>query len=206
VTLTERWAAFSARERYLILAASLVSVAVMIRYSPLGDFGELQSVSDDDRWIQLQKVENYQKILAREEAARKQGEALLARYDQAQQRLIDGATATQVGAELQGRLSSMSTDAGLNVLSSQILKEEEIEDYRRVGVRLTLSGTLDGVTRLLSAIETGPTSLVVTHVEINRKLGASRRPTNTRVPSQQAAVVEPLTATMEIKTFLRASP
>jgi general secretion pathway protein M len=207
MTLTERWAAFSPRERYLLLAAVVVSVIVVVRYSPIWSFRELQPTGEDDRWVQLQKIENYQKILAREKFTQEQGEALRSRYEQSQQRLIEGTTATQVGAELQGRLSAMATDSGLNVLSSQILKEEEIEGYRRVGVRLTLSGTLDGVTRLLSSIETGPTSLVVTHVEINRKLGASRRPTaaTARASGQQATVAEPLTATMEIKTFLRTA-
>jgi general secretion pathway protein M len=208
MTLAERWAAFSPRERYLVVAAALVSVVVVVRYSPLWGFRELQPTGEDDRWVQLQKIENYQKILAREKFTQDQGEALRSRYEQSQQRLIEGATATQVGAELQGRLSSMATDSGLNVLSSQILKEEEIDGYRRVGVRLTLSGALDGVTRLLSSIETGPTSLAVTHVEINRKLGASRRPTaaTARTTGQQATATEPLTATMEIKTFLRAAP
>lgn len=205
MTLAERWAAFSPRERYLIIGAVSMALIVVVRYSPVSNIGSLSSGgSEDDRWIQLQKIESYQKILGRESAAQKRGEALVTRYDQAQDRLISGTTPTQVGAELQGRLSSMAGDAGLNVLSSQILKEEQVEEYRRVGVRLTLSGTLDGITRLLSSVETGSTGLAVTHLEINRKLGASRRP-NTRVPSHRDAATAPLTSTMEVKTFMRAA-
>lgn len=201
MTLTERWAAFSARERYLLIAAGVAALVVTLYYAPMPSFGDLSSGGEDERWVQLQKIESYQKILGRGKAGDARGEALRARYQQNLERLIEGATPTQVGAELQGRISSMSSDAGLNVLSSQILKEDEFEGFRRIGVRLTLSGTLEGVTRLLSSIESGSTSLMVTHLELNRKLGASRRPT-TRTASA-ATEASPLTLTMEVKTFMR---
>ena len=186
------------------MAASLVALAVVLRYSPLSSLTDISFGGEDDRWVQLQKIKNYQKIVARADASESRGEQLEARFAAAQSRLIAGQTPTQVGAELQGRLSAMSADAGLNVLSSQILREEAYEGFRRVGVRLTLSGTLDGVTELLSSIETGPSDLAVTLLEINRKLGASRRPT-TRSSSAAPAAPSPLTATMEVKTFMRES-
>ena len=200
MTLKERWAAFSPRERYLLIAAVVVALIVVARYSPLGSLGSLSFSDADDRWVQIRKIENYQKILARSAAVEVQGRLLRERYETAQQRLLAGATPTQVGAELQGRISSMAGDAGLNVLSSQILKEEDTDDFRRVGVRLTLSGELDGVARLLSAIESGNATMGVTLLEINRKLGATRRPTTSRSTSASQAS---LTATMEVKTFMR---
>jgi len=207
MTLRERWTGLSPRERNLVIAAGAVALVLAVYYSPLSSLGELSAgASEDDRWVQIRKIESYQKILARADAAAARGEELMKRYEQDQQRLIDGSTPTQVGAELQGRLSSMAADAGLNVLSSQILKEEELDGFRQVGVRLTLSGELDGVTKLLSSIETGSTALAVTHLEINRKLGASRRPTpSSRTPAATTAAQSPLTATMEVKTFMRAA-
>ena len=203
MTLRERWAGFSTRERSLIIGAVVVAVVVVIRYSPLGGLGESFSFgSDDDRWVQVRKIENYQKILSRSNAVQTESQTLKMRYDRAQQRLIGGETPTQVGAELQGRLSSMATEAGLNVLSSQILKEEEAEGFRRVGVRLTLSGELQGVARMLASIEGGDVEVAVTLLEINRKLGATRRPpTSSRTPTSIAQA--PLTATLEVKTFMR---
>lgn len=202
MTLRERWAAFSPRERYLIAGAAVVAIVVLIRYSPLGGLADFSwSGGDDDRWVQVRKIENYHKILARSDTVQAHAMALRQRYDQAQQRLISGETPTQVGADLQGRLSSLATGAGLNVLSSQILKEEEVEGFRRVGVRLTLSGELTGVARMLSSIETGDVDVAVTLLEINRKLGATRRPATTRTPTTIAQA--PLTATLEVKTFMR---
>ncbi len=201
MTLRERWEAFSQRERYLLMAAGLCAVAVVGYYSPLSALGTLSSTGDDDRWMQVRKIESYQKILSRTQAAEQRRDQLQQRYAAAQQRLIKGATPTQVGAELQGRISSMAEDSGLQVLSSQILKAEEYQEFRRVGVRLTLSGKLSGLSDLLSAIEAGPSDLAVTLLEINRKLGASRRPTPARATT--AAVSAPLTATMEIKTIMQ---
>ncbi len=207
MTLRERWEAFSPRERTLIIIAAVVAVVVLVRYVPLGSLSSLSAGGEDERWLEARRVRNYQKILARRDAIKRQAEQLKSRYEADQQRLIAGATPTQVAAELQGTLSNMAGTAGLNVLSSQILREEEVGAFRRVGVRLTLSGTLEGVASLLTAIETGSYDLAVTFLEINRKLGASRRPTTSRLPqrigNRTIPPPAPLTATLEVKTFMR---
>jgi len=208
MTLRERWASFSLRERYLVLGAVVTALLVVIRYAPLPTAVSLTGGGEEDNWVQLQKIENYQKILGRSASADKQFEDLQVRYDAAKNRLVPGSTPTQVGAALQGKLSQMASDAALNVLSSQILKDEPFGDFRRVGVRMTLSGELDGVTKLLSAIETGPADVAVTLLEINRKLGATRRPptpSSRSTPPAAAAAAATLTATLEVKTFMQES-
>jgi len=208
MTLRERWAAFSPRERYLVLGAIVTALLVVIRYAPVPSLGSLTSGGGEDNWVQLQKIENYQKILGRSESAEKQFQELQERYDAARNRLVPGSTPTQVGAALQGKLSQMASDAGLNVLSSQILKDETYGEFRRVGVRMTLSGELDGVTSMLSAIETGPADVAVTLLEVNRKLGATRRPptpSSRATPPAATAAAATLTATLEVKTFMQES-
>lgn len=206
MTLRDRWAAFSPRERYLVIGAGAMALVVFLRYAPVPGSGLFAASTGEDNWVQLQKVESYRKILARAESAKIQHAELTARLEAAKSRLVPGGTPTQVGAALQGRLSQMASDAGLNVLSSQILKDEQVGDFRRVGVRMTLSGELDGVTKMLSAIETGPADLLVTLLEVNRKLGATRRPP---IPSSRStpatAAAATLTATMEVKTFMQDS-
>ncbi|TFH26466.1 MAG: hypothetical protein E4H00_10570 [Myxococcales bacterium] len=206
VTLRERWTAFSPRERYLVIGAGVVAVVVLVRYVPLPGRDVLGADAGEDSWVQLQKIESYRRILARDESAGLRNAELLARLEAAKSRLVPGSTPTQVGAALQGRLSQMASDAGLNVLSSQILKDDQVAEFRRVGVRMTLSGELDGVTAMLSSIETGPADLVVTLLEVNRKLGATRRPP---IPSSRgtptAAAAATLTATMEVKTYMQES-
>jgi len=208
MTLRERWTAFSPRERYLVVGAAATAILVVIRYAPMPSVGSLTGGGAEDDWVQLQKIENYQKILGRSDAADKQFQELQIRYDEARNRLVPGSTPTQVGAALQGKLSQMASDAGLNVLSSQILKDETFGEFRRVGVRMTLSGELEGVTKMLSAIETGAAEVAVTLLEINRKLGATRRPptpSSRATPPAAAAAAATLTATLEVKTFMQES-
>ena len=202
--LPERWTSLSKRERYLILAAVTAALAVVGRYVPFVPMISSEEQGPDATWVRMQKVKNFHRIIGRSDAVTARTRAIETRYKAAGKRLIEGVTPTQVGAELQGRLSQMAGDAGLNVLSSQILKPEDVEEFRRVGVRMTLSGELDGMARMVSSVESDRKDLAVTLLEINRKLGASRRPTPTRASSSKPPAA-PLTATMEIKTLMPSS-
>lgn len=204
MTLLERWAALSGRERALVGGAIVIAVAVVLRYGVLtGGEEDVDGASIDAPWVQVAKIENYRRVLAHADAIEKQTTEIQSRLKAQQERLTGGATATQVAAELQGAVSSMASDAGLNVLSSQILKEEEFEGAKRVGVRLTLSGELAGVAQLVAAVEGGPKDLQISHLEINRKLGSTRRPTTNKATTDAAAAQPPLTVSVEIKTFMR---
>lgn len=203
MTLRERWEALSSRERMLVGGALVVAVLVVFRYASFPGDEETESVSADAPWVQVARIENYRRVLAHAAAVEKQTAEIESRMKAQQDRLTSGATATQVAAELQGAVSSMAAEAGLNVLSSQILKAEEVEGLRRVGVRLTLSGELDGVAELIAAIEGGEKDLLVSHLEINRKLGSTRRPPG-RAPSRSPVQDKPpLTVSVEVKTFMR---
>ena len=144
--MRERWQALSDRERYLVLGAALLALMVVYRVRSGGDDEALAVAGGEPRWVLVQKVNGYRRIVAREKGIASQAEELNERFESQQSRLIAGATPTQVGAELQGLLSSMARDAGLNVLSTQVLREEEHGGFRRIGVRLTLSGAVTGVT------------------------------------------------------------
>ncbi len=205
MTLRERWEALGKRERYLAVGTIVLALAVCVRVFGVSGVGELSLGDSDETWVQLQRIRNYRRVAGRAEAAKAEHASLVKRYGEAQARLIEGSTATQVGAELQGKLSNMASAAGLNVLSSLLLREEEEGGFRRVGVRLSLSGDLDGMAKLLSSIETGSLDLKVSLLELNRKLGAARRPTPGRPSSRTATNVSPLTATVEVKTFMKAA-
>ena len=137
--LPERWTSLSKRERYLILAAVTAALAVVGRYVPFVPMISSEEQGPDATWVRMQKVKNFHRIIGRSDAVTARTSAIETRYKAAGKRLIEGVTPTQVGAELQGRLSQMAGDAGLNVLSSQILKPEDVEEFRRVGVRMKLS-------------------------------------------------------------------
>ncbi|MFT4570090.1 MAG: hypothetical protein ACI8TX_001781 [Hyphomicrobiaceae bacterium] len=199
MTLRERWDAFSSRERYLVLAAVAIAVLVVVRSLPSGGEGDDSSAGiEDARWVKLQKTKNYRRIASRADAVADQADAIEKRMEGQKERLISGATPTQVGAELQGLLSGLAGEAGLNVLSSQVLREDEAEGFRRIGVRMTLSGPLGGVAKLLAGIEGGQYDLRVQTLDLTRKLNV-RRPTGATAPPDDS----PLTVSLEVLTFLR---
>jgi type II secretory pathway component PulM len=202
VTLRERWEGLSGRERGLLGGAVVLALLVFAYYGTGPAEEEFESGSVDAPWVQVARIEAYRRLIAHSSAIEKQTAEIEARLKTQQERLTAGATANQVAAELQGSVSTMANDAGLNVLSSQILKEEEVEGSKRVGVRLTLSGELEGVARLIAAIESGPKDMLVSHLEINRKLGSTRRPTPAKgTPADQAQ--PPLTVSVEVRSFMR---
>ncbi len=200
MTLRERFQSLSARERNLIAVAGLIAAVTLVYYGAKSGMPGPALEDDDALWIKHQKIQNYQRVVARGEAAKKRRAELEQRYREQQARLMSGATPTQVGAELQGLLSEYAGNAALNVLSSQILREEEKDGFRRVGVRMTLSGSLQGVAELLAAVEGDQRDLIVTHLEINRKLSSARRSSAARAAG---VAVSPLTVSVEVKTFMR---
>jgi hypothetical protein len=195
VTLRERWDAFSSRERGFVVLALLLGVLVVARNLPSGDEDEFAG-SSDTRWVKVQRINNYRTIVSRGDAVAAQALSINARLQAQKARLIAGSTPAQIGAELQGFVSGLASEAGLNVLSSQVLKEDTAAGFPRVGVRLTLSGQLGGVSELLAGIEGGQHDVVISNVEISRKLGSSsRRPASTDTQS-------PLTVRLEVRSFL----
>jgi type II secretory pathway component PulM len=201
VTLRERWEGLSGRERALVGGAVVLGLLVVVYYGALPGDEEFESGSVDAPWVQVARIENYRRLLAHSAAIDKQTAEIESRLRAQQERLTAGATPNQVAAELQGSVSTMANDAGLNVLSSQILKEEEVDGSKRVGVRLTLSGEIEGVARLIQAIESGQKDMLVSHLEINRKLGSTRRPPSKTPATEQAQ--PPLTVSVEVRSFMR---
>jgi hypothetical protein len=206
VNLLERWNALSTREKALVGGMIAVALMVVVRYVLLPGEDGVEGGTSDAPWVEVAKIENYRHVLAHADSVEKQTTEIEARLKAQQERLTSGATATQVAAELQGTVSSMAGDAGLNVLSSQILKEEDADGGKRVGVRLTLSGDLAGVAKLVAAVEGGQKDLVISHLEINRKLGsAPRRPPTPpgAAKAPEPAAPPPLTVSVEVKSFMR---
>lgn len=196
MTLRERWEAFSPRERVGVGAALVLAVLVVFQYFPSGGDDEFGGV-EDTRWVKIQRIKNYRKIVSRSEAVGAQAETIGSRLEAQKKRLIAGTTPAQIGAELQGFVSGLASAAGLNVLSSQVLREDTAAGFARVGVRLTLSGELGGVSELLAGIEGGERDVVISNLEISRKLGsANRRPTAGPEPQS------PLTVRLEVRSFL----
>lgn len=137
-------------------------------------------------------LERNQRFLAREDALRSERDELKKKLDQAKSRLLPGDSGTLATAALQERTNGLAAEKGISVQSTQVMKEEVAEPFRKVAVRLTLSGELKPLADLLASLENGPQQLTIPFIEISRR-GATPGAKGPRT----------LSATVEVSGYLQ---
>jgi general secretion pathway protein M len=105
---------------------------------------------------------------------------------------LEGSSDAVAAAALQGRIGEIAAAAGVMVASSEILATEVQDGYRRLGLRLVVSGSYDGLIQLLVGTERATPPLIVDNLQIR---AAQRRP---RAPAESVA---PLDASFEVFGF-----
>lgn len=162
------YAAHSVRDQRILLAVaglvvvSAVYVGVVV---PVWDFrarvaGEIEAGQ--------QELERAARYLAALEGLRAERAALQKRLQQARGRLLPGSSGTLGAAALQERANALAAEKGVTIQSAQVMREETLDPYRKVTVRLTLSGELQPFAEMVSALEYGQ-QLAVPFVEITRR-------------------------------------
>src|SRR5262249_27572267 len=146
-----------------VLALAAVSVLYLWGWVPLREYR--QGVGDEIAEGQQQLARSV-RILGSADSLRAERESLEKRLKQARGRLLPGRGATLGAAALQERTNSLAAEKGITVQSTQVMKEENIDPYRKVSVRLTLSGELKPFAELLSGLEYGQ-QLAIPFVEAN---------------------------------------
>lgn len=186
------YAAHSVRDQRILLAVaglavvSAVYVGVVV---PVWDFrarvaGEIEAGQ--------QELERAARYLAALEGLRAERAALEKRLQQARSRLLPGSSGTLGAAALQERANTLAAEKGVTIQSAQVMREETLDPYRKVTVRLTLSGELQPFAEMVSALEYGQ-QLAVPFVEITRR-GAVAGAKGPRT----------LSATLEVSGFVLA--
>jgi general secretion pathway protein M len=84
----------------------------------------------------------------------------------ARQITLDGASDAIAAANLQSRLGELATAAGVTIGSSEGLTAESRDGYRRIGLRLAISGDFKAIVQLLAAIETAAPPLVSSNLRL----------------------------------------
>jgi hypothetical protein len=95
---------------------------------------------------------------------------------------LDGATDSVAAASLQGALQDMVKNAGASLGSVEIMPVEAAEGLRRIGLKVTLSGSLVTVTRLLSAIDHAEPPILVDELQIHGNMTRVPIPGNGPLP------------------------
>jgi Tfp pilus assembly protein PilO len=165
----QRWyARHSRRDQRIILgifAFAVVCVAYLWAWVPLRDYRQTVAAEIVEGQEQLARAA---RTLGAADSLTTERENLEKRLKQARERLLPGRGGTLGAAALQERTNSLAAEKGITVQSTQVMKEEALDPYRKVSVRLTLSGELKPFAELVSALEYGQ-QLAVPIVEVNRR-------------------------------------
>jgi type II secretion system (T2SS) protein M len=158
----------SRRDQRIILGVlTLAGVCLVYLYGivPLREYR--QRVSDEISEGQDQLARSA-RVLGSADSLRAERAELEKRLKQTRSRLLPGRGGTLGAAALQERTNSLAAEKGITVQSTQVMKEEAVDPYRKVSVRLTLSGELKPFAELLSGLEYDQ-QLAVPFVEANRR-------------------------------------
>lgn len=106
---------------------------------------------------------------------------------------LDGASDAVASAALQGRVEELAAAAGVTIGSTEGIPAEVRGGYRRLGLRLVITGTYEGLVKLLAGIEATRPPLIVDNVQMR---AFQRRP--------GATAVAMLDASLEVSGFRAA--
>jgi Tfp pilus assembly protein PilO len=139
---------------YLIVAAPLLAL-----------FAERQEM-----------IESRHMLLPRLQAAAAELPALRARIarlraeQRRQQLTLDGATDAIASANLESRIDTLARSVGVTIGSTESLPAEPRGPYRRIGLRLVLTGRYETLVNLLAKLETARPPLVVDNMQLHGPL------------------------------------
>jgi Tfp pilus assembly protein PilO len=162
------YAGHSRRDQRIILSVltfAAVCLVYLYGFVPLREYR--QRVSDEISEGRDQLARSA-RILSSADSLRSERSELEKRLKQTRTHLLPGRGGTLGAAALQERTNSLAAEKGITVQSTQVMKEEALDPYRKVSVRLTLSGELKPFAELLSGLEYDQ-QLAIPFVEANRR-------------------------------------
>jgi len=166
----QRWyATHSQRDRYILLAVAVaagLSVVYIVLVEPLVHYRRRVGEEIAEGQEQLERGARF---LAAADTLRAERDDLRKRLDQAQERLLPGGSGTLGAAALQERANAIAAEKGIAVQSTQVMKEEAADPFRKVAIRLTLSGELKPFSEFVAGLEYGPQQLTVPFLEVTRR-------------------------------------
>ncbi len=194
MTWRERWARFSARERRLIGAAGGVLVLLLVYTLVISPFLSYRQDLQDEIEAHRARIENGKAYLARTADVARQRDQMQKAFQQVRAQLVPGDTPTLAAANLQNVLHSLAGEKGVEIQSTQVMRDDQSGDFRRIAVRITVTGDLKQLADFLAAVEHGTTRVAIPFLEISRR-GAALRGKAARA----------LSATIEVNAFLQGT-
>ncbi len=98
---------------------------------------------------------------------------------------LQGVSDAIASADLESRIDSLATSVGATIGSTEALPAEARDGYRRIGLRLALSGSYETLVKLIARIEAATPPLIVDNLQIH---GVLRRPGLPQEAGEDAAL------------------
>jgi general secretion pathway protein M len=164
-----RWyAGHDTRDRRILAAVGVAVVLYLLDIAVIEPVRAYRQSVVDEIAAGAEALERAARFTAAVPALKAERDELRRRLEQAKTRLLPGGTGTLGAAALQEKTNTIAAEKGVTVQSTQVMKEEVVEPFRKVAVRLTLSSELKPLAELLAAIEYGQ-QLSVPFIEISRR-------------------------------------
>jgi len=187
--IAQLWQRLSARERLLAGVASLALLLVIVRYGVIGPYFEYKASLEESIEQDWQQVFKMERQNTRAGKISQQLNLLRQQFQMTWQKLIPGATPSVAAANLQERVRTLASQSGLDLVTTQVMRDEAVGEFRKATVQVTLRGELPAVANFLAGVEYGDWRLAVSTLEM-RSTYAPRL--------AQAGNRGPLTITLEV--------
>lgn len=179
------------REQRLLVAAGVIVAIGLLDLVVIEPIREYRAGVQEDIEAGLARLQHDLKQVGRITELKTRRDDLQRRLEQVKQRLLPGDSATLGAAALQDRSNAVASEKGLNVQSTQVMKEEVADPFRKVSVRLTLSSDPKAFAEFLSAVEYTQ-QLTVPFLELSRRgaVPGQKGPRTIQVSIEVAGFVE----------------
>jgi general secretion pathway protein M len=194
--VAQLWQRLSARERLLAGFAGLALLLVIVRYgivSPYLDYSASLEEKIEQEWQRVFKMERQSTRTAH---ITERLNLLHQRSQSTWQKLIPGATPSVAAANLQERVRTLASQNGLDLVTTQVMRDEAVGEFRKATVQVTLRGELPAVANFLAGVEYGDWRLAVSTLDVR----SSYTPR-----LAQAGNRGPLTITLEVGGLMQGS-
>lgn len=188
--LKQLWQRLAARERVLAGAALLALLLLLVRYGMVEPYLAYTARLEEEIEQEVQRVAKMQRQRGRREQIATQVNVLRQRFHETRQRLIPGGTPALASAHLQERIQTLASQRGLEVVTTQVMRDEALGEFRKIAVQVTLRGELPAVADFVSGVEYGDWLLAVTTLEVRSTYNLRVRP--------REGPRNPLTITLEV--------
>jgi general secretion pathway protein M len=95
--------------------------------------------------------------------------------------VLDGTSDAIASANLQRRIEELATSTGVTISSTEAVSAENRGVYRRIGLRLAVSGEYAAIVKLLGAIDAAAPPLVLSNLQIRTIVRPTGDPSNARL-------------------------